>query len=387
MARALAAWFKTGFGKLVIGIALVMACATFGFYFLELKPKGEGNLFTALWWAMVTLTTVGYGDYTPVTVPGRLLGLLVMLSGIGLLSTLTGNLASRLVERQAQKRKGLLHVKLSGHVVILGWNSYASTLTRTLFNVLPGARIVLVNDLPQEARDELAFKLALDNDAAKDRLHFVHGNPTQENVVTRANPAMAKMVYILSQQNLEPKDADQQSIYAALTLRSLAPKTLIYGEVILEENREHLLRAGVNEILIRGELTVLLLGMMGSNPSVWPFFQALVGLKGQGQLDYRRLTPDERKGSWRDLFASARDRDGGLPLALCQESRSLSLQDNMMDEGSALDQFILELFAASGQQASLGQQGPQVLVNPPDTTQLEGYDGILFLKAGKVLDD
>ena len=298
MAHGFAAWLKTGFGKLVIGIVAVMTLATFGFYFLELKPKGEGDLFSALWWAMVTLTTVGYGDYSPVTIPGRLLGIMVMLSGIGLLSTLTGNLASRLVERQAQKRKGLLHVKLSGHVIILGWNSYAPTLVRTLFNVLPGARVVLVNDLPQEVRDELAFKLSLDTPEKSERLHFVHGNPTQENIVTRANPATAKMVYILSQQQMEPKDADQQSIYATLTLRSLAPKTLIYAEVILEENREHLLRAGVNEIIIRGELTVLLLGMMGANPSVWPFFSGAGGTQGAWAA---RLPPPDPGGAPRDM--------------------------------------------------------------------------------------
>jgi voltage-gated potassium channel len=193
------------------------------------------------------------------------------------------------------------------------------------------------------------------------------------------------VVYILSQDGLPSKDADQQSIYSALTVRSLAPKTLIYGEVALPENREHLVRAGVNELILRGEMTSLVLGLMGANPSVWPFFQYLLGLRGEGRLAYRRLGGEERRSTWRELLLAARERDGVLPLALCQESRSFTLKD-MMDEGSALDQFILELFAAAGQQASLGQQGPQVLVNPPDAQRLEGYDGVLYLGPGRAED-
>ena len=47
---------------------------------------------------------------------------------------------------------------------------------------------------------------------------------------------------------------------------------------------------------------------------------------------------------------------------------------------SYYDQFILELFTASGQQTSLGKQGPGILVNPHDAHPLAGYDGLLYLK-------
>jgi voltage-gated potassium channel len=53
----------------------------------------------ALWWAVVTVTTVGYGDYAPVTVEGRLVALAMMIGGIGLIGFVTGSLASWIVER------------------------------------------------------------------------------------------------------------------------------------------------------------------------------------------------------------------------------------------------------------------------------------------------
>jgi voltage-gated potassium channel len=53
----------------------------------------------ALWWAVVTITTVGYGDHFPITITGQLVALSLMIGGIGLIGFVTGSLASWIVER------------------------------------------------------------------------------------------------------------------------------------------------------------------------------------------------------------------------------------------------------------------------------------------------
>jgi voltage-gated potassium channel len=53
----------------------------------------------ALWWSIVTITTIGYGDYTPVTLLGRLIAVGLMISGIAVLGVVTASLSSWLVER------------------------------------------------------------------------------------------------------------------------------------------------------------------------------------------------------------------------------------------------------------------------------------------------
>jgi voltage-gated potassium channel len=55
----------------------------------------------ALWWAFVTITTVGYGDYTPITLEGRVIAVGLMIGGIALLGVVTATLASWIVERVA----------------------------------------------------------------------------------------------------------------------------------------------------------------------------------------------------------------------------------------------------------------------------------------------
>ena len=76
--------------------AIVLFSAATIAHWLEGEHQQEhfGSIPSALWWAMVTLTTTGYGDAVPLTPAGRMLGALVMLCGISVLALLAGILAS-----------------------------------------------------------------------------------------------------------------------------------------------------------------------------------------------------------------------------------------------------------------------------------------------------
>ena len=56
----------------------------------------------AMWWAVVTTTTVGYGDYTPVTAAGRSIATAVMIVGVGLIGTVSASVASWFVRRHSE---------------------------------------------------------------------------------------------------------------------------------------------------------------------------------------------------------------------------------------------------------------------------------------------
>ena len=371
-------WLKTGFGKLVLATAGLLLLSTFGFYWLELNEGSNGGISNALWWSIVTLTTVGYGDLVPSTVPGRILGALVMISGIGLVTSLTGNMASMLVEQKAKKRKGLLTVKISDHVIILGWNDYAYGLVESLLKqtLLKTFNLVIVCEVTEEQRDEIAFKLELG-----DKLYFVHGSICKASVIARSNPEFAKTVYVLCQDNLESKEADQQAIYAVLALRTMSPKVPIYAEIAKYENKEHLRRAGANEILVRGEISARMMGMMGINPSILSFFRNLLGIGNSGRLTFKPCSEEDKLKTWGELCLKTRQSEGALPVAACKLGKNISLQD-VMDESSALDQFIMELFENSGHPTALGLQGPEVKMNPPDSEPMAQYDALLIINAG-----
>ena len=76
---------------------------------LEVENAPNSNIKTAedaLWWAYVTITTVGYGDLYPVTTKGRLIALVLMTAGVGLFGVFTGYLASWFVEPAKTEEEG-----------------------------------------------------------------------------------------------------------------------------------------------------------------------------------------------------------------------------------------------------------------------------------------
>ena len=82
-------------------LAAGMILSTASFLVLQAESRSaDANIRTgadAIWWGFVTITTVGYGDRFPVTLAGRLVGLFVMLTGVGIIAALASILASLLV--------------------------------------------------------------------------------------------------------------------------------------------------------------------------------------------------------------------------------------------------------------------------------------------------
>ena len=95
----------------VLAIVLVGAALEFGF---ENHARGSNihSYADALWWAIVTITTVGYGDTYPVTAAGRGVAVVLMLTGIGLVGVLSATIASYFVGQQADQDMTELHQRL-----------------------------------------------------------------------------------------------------------------------------------------------------------------------------------------------------------------------------------------------------------------------------------
>ena len=80
------------FPKVLLGIMFIWFLG--GILIRIIEPNSFDNLKTSLWWAIVSMTTVGYGDYTPKTDLGRVLAVIIMLSGISLIAIVTATISS-----------------------------------------------------------------------------------------------------------------------------------------------------------------------------------------------------------------------------------------------------------------------------------------------------
>ena len=77
--------------------ALIFFIAIFGYLFYVSEPQVE-TFGDGIWWALVTITTVGYGDITPLTTLGRVVAGLLMLLGLGLIATITAIVSAKFIQ-------------------------------------------------------------------------------------------------------------------------------------------------------------------------------------------------------------------------------------------------------------------------------------------------
>ena len=75
----------------------------------EAQPEAFRNAFSGIWWSMSTLLTVGYGDIYPVTVPGKLMAIIIAFLGVGVVAIPTGIISAGFVEQYQKREQDSVH--------------------------------------------------------------------------------------------------------------------------------------------------------------------------------------------------------------------------------------------------------------------------------------
>lgn len=105
-----AAFMRVRYELVVFGIATLMLIylASVGIYFFEsqAQPDVFKSVFHSMWWAVATLTTVGYGDVYPITVGGRVFTFVILMLGLGIVAIPAGLVASAISDCQALPEDG-----------------------------------------------------------------------------------------------------------------------------------------------------------------------------------------------------------------------------------------------------------------------------------------
>ena len=86
-------------------VSLYLAASGIHFFESEVQPDKFGTVFHGLWWAVVTLTTVGYGDVYPITTGGRLFTFLILMIGMGIIAVPPGIISSALSKARQEQDK------------------------------------------------------------------------------------------------------------------------------------------------------------------------------------------------------------------------------------------------------------------------------------------
>ncbi len=359
----------------VLLILLITVAAAFTVTYSEAGANAQFKGFwDGVWWVLVTISTVGYGDKAPITPLGRFVAVVIMLFGVALLSVITATVSSIFVTRKIKEGKGLQEIKTKGHILLCGWNMQAENILSTFEKEKTTTPIVMINQLTEE---EAADVITRFSDL---KLRFVRGDFTRENILNRANAKFASSVIILpdiSAGNMRP--GDERTILATLSIKTINPKAKVYAHIMDRDNLSHLRKARADEVIVSDEHSGYLLANHVVAPGIPQFFKQLFSESAPYALKRRPVGPDWVGKTYEDFRQDYQQKTNGILLGIGTMSEPFNLADLMSDDYSYLDEFIMRKFEEAGR-GGTDHEEVKVLINPPAETELQQNDFYIALE-------
>lgn len=358
-------------------ILSIFLSAIFVFLFERDENRKEfQSILDGIWWAVVTVATVGYGDKVPRTIPGKIVGMSLIFFWIGFVAIFSATITSVFVEQKIKQEKGQDWIDSRRHVVILGWNFNTPRIIREIVERYKNIEIVLVNQLSEEEINNIRFEFEGVN------LKFIYGDFTQEGTLRRANVSEANAVIIVADTsggNLYEK-ADERIIIAAHAVRYLSPKVRISAELLNSSNEQHLRRIDVDDIIISSEYGGFLLAKSALSPGIPQVIKDLLSSEKKGEL-HRTNIPKEFLGkSFRELFQHFRTKEKGILIGILNEERTIGLEDILSDDTSAIDLFLRKKIRESQKEYLTKPSGRlQINLNPSDDYIIQENDEAIVI--------
>lgn len=248
--------------KVAVATTVIVFYSSSGFMFFEIADKPDLAWADAIWWSFVTMTTVGYGDYFPVTTGGRyLIGIPTMIFGISILGYLLSTVATFLIEAHSKEVKGMGNLNIKDHILVIHFQSL--TRIHEIIQELRsdhktrGRAIVLIDDQLDELPPELE----------ESEIRFIRGNPTKESTLEKANFKYAAYAIILARDAQDPA-SDNHTLAVTLTLEQLNPKLVTVAECIDAERIDLMNKAGCDSVVCIAQLSSRLMVQEVLDPGV-----------------------------------------------------------------------------------------------------------------------
>jgi voltage-gated potassium channel len=238
----------------------------------------------SIWWAIVTSTTVGYGDYFPKSFIGRIVGILMMFFGMALVGVITGNIASLFVEKQLKEGRGLKELKLKNHFIICGWKRDMGTFLHEVMDknksFLP-SEFVLINAAEPELIENLR------TDAKFKHINFIHGDYIDEQALRRANIKFAKKVLVLADRLIPGsiEEVDSHTVMAIITIKSIAKSAYTCAELLDSKFERYLRLSNCDEIILSSENNRSLLATASTGSGISHVIGELLNVRAEASIN------------------------------------------------------------------------------------------------------
>ncbi|WP_456475748.1 potassium channel family protein [Candidatus Pyrohabitans sp.] len=226
------------------------------------------SLLDALYFVIVTISTVGYGDIIPTTQEGRIISLVIIVLGVFSVLAIIPVISSYLIQRGISRALGIAGIKrLKNHVLIFKYNDLAEQAIQEIKSY----------DIP--------FIIIEDDAAVLKKLQelelpFVAGDATEERILRKAS-ADAAMGMILTSRK------DEENAFVAMAARELNPSLITAARLEKSENANLLKRAGVEYLIDPREAALNILIKSVLSPYSAEFLDRIAIFRGISLGQYR----------------------------------------------------------------------------------------------------
>jgi voltage-gated potassium channel len=273
--------------RMSVLLAAVLFYGASGFLYFELSENPALQWGDAFWYAFVTITTVGYGDFFPKTMGGRFLVALPLMGfGIGLLGYALSLAASALVQARSKELQGMGSFDMEDHLVVFNFPNLAK-VERLLDEIRaePGfgePAVILVDEDLEQLPPELVQR----------GVRFVRGSPVRDETMARAAVEKAAYAIVLSKRPGDPR-SDDLNLAIALSVEAHTKDAHTVVECQDPSAEELIKKAGSDSVVCTARFDAHFLSNELMNPGVQEVVEVLTTNLGGDQL---YLTKIETKG-------------------------------------------------------------------------------------------
>lgn len=277
-------------------LLVVMCIGTVGFMLIE-----EWGLWQSLFFTLITITTVGYGD-EGVSPSGEVFAAMILVLGIGTATYTFSSLVQLAVNYQSSwKRRMQSQIsRLTGHFVICGHGRIGQTVASSLLEA--GESFVVI-----EHTDE-RVDAAVESD-----LLVVQGNSTEDEILLQAGVDRARGIICVT-------DSDAENVFVTLSARELNPELFIAARASTEGAACKMRRAGANVVVS----PYISAGQLITDAILRPSFSDAVMNRRRGDIQLTELTASQQNGMAGTTVGQITER---FPRIVCVAVREAASDD------------------------------------------------------------
>jgi voltage-gated potassium channel len=373
-------FYRISHEELIKGLAAVVVLVFFAAVAVSFLEHGHNPGFerigSAMWWAIVTMTTVGYGDIVPQSGLGRVLGAIVMLSGMVVLSLFTAAVSTKVITNRLKEGKGLKKVDMKNHIALLGWNPTGFEVITSIHEgmIRENRSLVLISQLDPDQVETIIERYP------DLQIKFVSGDCTDDEVLHRASIGTAYAAIIIPDESWSnhPK-SDERTILATLSVKAIEPKVKVIAHILDNQNEAHMRRANADRVVVSDRYSGFLIGAHVTSPGIPEMIDGLFTGSAGVRFARRRLPNSLIGKSFAAASAHFIAAENVVLLGFIQEEEGFKLDDILSDDYSAIDRFIRDKLANAGKGLSKAAR-LQVNLSPASDYLIGEHDSAIVLE-------